>query len=74
MDFWRASSLEDQIDVAAGRQEADLVLKGGHVFNVFLKTWEDADIAISGSKIVGIGNYTGKHILDVTGLYLTPGC
>ena len=73
MDFWRASSLEDQIDVAAGRQEADLVLKGGHVFNVFLKTWEDADIAISGSKIVGIGNYTGKHILDVTGLYLTPG-
>ena len=25
MDFWRASSLEDQIDVAAGRQEADLV-------------------------------------------------
>ena len=33
MDFWRASSLEDQIDVAAGRQEADLVLKGGHVFN-----------------------------------------
>ena len=40
---------------------------------MFLKTWEDADIAISGSKIVGIGNYTGKHILDVTGLYLTPG-
>lgn len=73
MDFWRASSLEDQIDVAAGRQEADLVLKGGHVFNVFLKNWEDADIAISGSKIVGIGNYTGKHVLDVTGLYLTPG-
>ena len=57
----------------AGRQEADLVLKGGHVFNVFLKTWEDADIAISGSKIVGIGNYMGKQNLDVTGLYLTPG-
>ena len=73
MDFWRASSLEEQIDVAAGRQEADLVLKGGHVFNVFLKTWEDADIAISGSKIVGIGSYTGKQNLDVTGLYLTPG-
>ena len=73
MDFWRASSLEDQIDVAAGRQEADLVLIGVHVFNVFLKNWEDADIAISGSKIVGIGNYTGKHVLDVTGLYLTPG-
>ena len=73
MDFWRASSLEEQIDVAAGRQEADLVLKGGHVFNVFLKTWEDADVAISGNKIVGIGDYTGKEEIDVTGLYLTPG-
>ena len=73
MDFWRASSVEEQIDVAAGRQDADLVLKGGHVFNVFLKTWEDADIAISGSKIVGIGKYEGKQVLDVTGLYLTPG-
>ena len=73
MDFWRASSLEEQIDAAAGRQDADLVLKGGHVFNVFLKTWEDADVAISGNKIVGIGKYSGKEEIDVTGLYLTPG-
>ena len=67
MDFWRASSLEEQIDTAAGRQDADLVLKGGHVFNVFLKTWEDADVAISGNKIVGIGKYSaapaiGAHL------------
>jgi len=73
MDFWRASTLEEQIDVAAGRQEADLVFKGGHVFNVFLKTWEDVDVAVSGSKIVGIGEYRGKQEIDVTGLYLTPG-
>ena len=73
MDFWRASPLEDQIGVALGQQEADLVLKGGHVFNVFLKTWEDADVAVSGNKIVGIGEYKGKEEIDVTGLYLTPG-
>ena len=73
MDFWRATTVEEQIDAAMGRQEADLVLKGGHVFNVFLKTWEDADVAISGSKIVGIGEYEGKQVIDVTGLYLTPG-
>ena len=73
MDFWRASPLEDQIGAALGQQEADLVLKGGHVFNVFLRTWEDADVAISGNKIVGIGDYKGKEEIDVTGLYLTPG-
>lgn len=73
MDFWRATTLEEQIDTAMGRQEADLVLKGGNVFNVFLKTWEVADVAISGSKIVGIGQYKGRQEIDVTGLYLTPG-
>ena len=73
MNFWRATPLEDQISAALGQQEADLVLKGGHVFNVFLRTWEDADVAISGNKIVGIGDYKGKEEIDVTGLYLTPG-
>ena len=73
MDFWRATTLEEQIDTAMGRQEADLVLKGGNVFNVFLKTWEVADVAISGSKIVGIGQYKGRQEIDVKGLYLTPG-
>ena len=73
MNFWRATPLEDQISAALGQQEADLVLKGGHVLNVFLRTWEDADVAISGNKIVGIGDYKGKEEIDVTGLYLTPG-
>ena len=73
MDFWRATPLEDQISAALGQQEANLVLKGGHVFNVFLRSWEDADVAISGNKIVGIGEYKGKEEIDVTGLYLTPG-
>ena len=73
MDFWRATTLEEQIDTAMGRKEADLVLKGGNVFNVFLKTWEVADVAISGSKIVGIGQYKGRQEIDVKGLYLTPG-
>ena len=73
MDFWRATTLEEQIDTAMGRQEADLVLKGGNVFNVFLKTWEVADVAISGSKIVGIGQYKGRQEINVKGLYLTPG-
>ena len=73
MDFWRATTLEEQIDTAMGRLEADLVLKGGNVFNVFLKTWEVADVAISGSKIVGISQYKGRQEIDVTGLYLTPG-
>lgn len=73
MDTIQKSELEKRIDVASGLLEADLVLKGGQVFNVFTGAWERADIAVCGDKIAGIGSYAGKKELDVTGLYLTPG-
>ena len=65
--------LKNRIAMAAALESADLVLKGGRVFNVFTKSWETADVAICGHTIVGIGSYQGKKELDVTGLYLTPG-
>lgn len=67
------NDLEKYIDTASGLLAADLVLKGGQVFNVFTGKWEQADIAVCGSRIAGIGSYMGKKELDVTGLYLTPG-
>ena len=43
------------IDVAAGREKADLVLKNGSYVNVFSGTIEKGDIAIAAGKIVGVG-------------------
>lgn len=62
-----------KIRQAAGEAQADLVLKGGKVFNVFTGQWEKADVALSGSTIVGLGTYEGKKQLSVEGKYLTPG-
>lgn len=59
--------------VARGDVDADLVLKGGFVFNGFTGEWEVGDVAIIGDTIAGIGNYKGKKELDVTGKYVTPG-
>lgn len=73
MKYCRETSLEEQIRIAAGEEPAGLVLKGGHVFNVFTREWEDVDVAISGNKVVGLGSYRGKEEIDVTGKYLTPG-
>lgn len=59
--------------VARGDVDADLVLKGGFVFNGFTGEWEVGDVAIIGDTIAGIGSYKGKKELDVTGKYVTPG-
>lgn len=59
--------------VARGDEPADLVLKGGFVFNGFTGEWEVGDVAIVGDTIAGIGSYKGKKELDVTGKYVTPG-
>ncbi len=58
---------------ARGDEPADLVLKGGFVFNGFTGEWEVGDVAIIGDTIAGIGSYKGKKELDVTGKYVTPG-
>lgn len=73
MRFCNECSLKEIIPTAKGERPADLVLKGGHVFNVFTRSWEEADVAIKGNKIVGVGEYSGEEEIDVSGKYLTPG-
>lgn len=67
-------ALTEKIAVGAGTHIADLVFKGGQIFNVFTGSWEKADLAISGTAIAGIGTgYRGIQEYDVSGCYLTPG-
>jgi adenine deaminase len=66
-------SVEELIAVAAGESEADLVLRGGKVVNVFSGEIYAADVAILGNRIAGVGSYSGKETVDVTGKYVCPG-
>ena len=55
------------IDVAAGRKPADLVLKNGRVVNVFTEETYEADVAIVGERIAGVGSYEGRETVDLGG-------
>lgn len=61
-----------QIQVARGTEPADLVLKNGAIVNVFTEALEQADVAICGDRIVGIGMYDGKREIDCTGRFIAP--
>lgn len=61
------------IQSARGNLPADLLLKNGRVVNVFTGEIEETSVAISGSRIVGLGDYDAKKITDLKGAYIAPG-
>ena len=68
------ADLEQRIAQGRGDAPADLVLRGGQVFDVVTGDMIVGDVAICGDTIVGIGaDYEGREIVDVSGLTLVPG-
>ena len=64
--------------VAAGKRDADRVLRGGKVLNVHTGRISRADVAIAGRRIAAVGDVLhavgpGTEIVDCSGLYLLPG-
>jgi adenine deaminase len=66
--------LADRIEQGRGLVPADLVLKGGRVFDLITGDLVETDVAICGDTIVGVfGTYEGRQVLDVSGQVLVPG-
>ena len=64
------------IQVARGKQPADMVFRNGQVVNVFTSEVYTADVAVHGGMIAGIGPsgaYQGQQVVDLKGQYLVPG-
>jgi len=62
------------IAVAKGELPADLILANAKVVNVFTGEVESGNVAISGDRIAGVGDYhQAKQVLDLGGKYLAPG-
>ncbi len=61
------------ISAAAGREPADLVLKNATFVNVFSNELSRGDIAVAEGLIVGIGTYSGRNEVDMSGKIVLPG-
>lgn len=69
----RREQLRRRMEVATGRQRADLVLKNATYVNVFSNELLVADIAVCDGVVVGIGSYQGRQEIDMTGKVVCPG-
>ena len=63
------------VAVAAGREEGDLLLRGGCVVDVFTNEVHRADVLVAGRLIAAVGRDLGgaREVVDVRGSYVAPG-
>jgi len=67
-------NLKELISVARGEIPADLLLKNARIVNTFIGEIEQADVAIYGDRIAGVGDYgKAREIIDLQGRFLAPG-
>ncbi|WP_128253438.1 adenine deaminase [Falsirhodobacter deserti] len=68
------TDLARRIDQGRGLMPADIVLKGGRMFDLITGDLVETDIAICGDRIVGtFGRFEGTREIDCTGRILVPG-
>ena len=74
MDIAPKAALAARIAQGRGQEPADLVLKGGLVFDLITGDLVPTDVAVCGDTIVGVfGTYHGRREIDVAGQILVPG-
>ncbi len=61
------------IEVASGRRQAELCIKGCRLVNVFTGEIEENDLAIHDGLIAGLGDYDGQVIFRADGMFICPG-
>ena len=69
----KAAAKQQLMNVAMGRERADLVLKNAVYINVFTNELSQGDIAVKNGVIAGIGHYDGVEELDMQGKIVAPG-
>jgi adenine deaminase len=69
-----AAFLARAIEQGRGLAEADVVLKGGRIFDLISGELVKSDVAICGDRVVGThGDYRGGREFDVSGKIVVPG-
>ncbi len=62
------------IKTARGEEPAELLLKNARVVNVFSGEIEETGVAITHSRITGLGDdYPAQRVVDLQGHYIAPG-
>jgi len=71
----KASQISELIDAALGRTELDLIIRAGHILDVYQGEWFEGDIGIKSGRIVSLGHVAGRanNELNASDKWIVPG-
>jgi len=69
----KVETLKKGIDISLNKKKIDLLLKNAKLINTFSGDIYKTDIAVHDGKIVGFGSYDAKNVIDLKGMYVSPG-
>lgn len=64
--------LQHKLAVARGEAAAELLFKNAQLVNVFSGEIYPANVAVDDGRVVGIGEYEAREVVDLNGAYLAP--
>jgi adenine deaminase len=64
--------IQHKLSVARGEAPAELLFKNTQLVNVFSGEIHDANVAVDDGRVIGLGDYDAKEIIDLEGAYLAP--
>jgi adenine deaminase len=64
--------IRQKLGIARGEQPAELLFKNARLVNVLSGEIHDANVAVEDGRVVGIGDYRAKRVINLRGAYLAP--
>ena len=65
-------NLQQKLAIARGEQPAELLFKNAHLVNVLSGEIHRTHVAVEDGRVVGLGDYEGRTVVDLAGAYLAP--
>jgi adenine deaminase len=65
-------NVSQKLSIARGEHPAELLFKNAKLVNVLSGEIHPANIAVDDGRIVGIGDYKARKVIDLRGAYLAP--
>ena len=65
-------NVQQKLSIARGEQPAELLFKNAKLVNVLSGEIHPANVAVDDGRVVGIGDYKARKVINLRGAYLAP--
>ena len=65
-------NVQHKLSIARGERPAELLFQKANLVNVLSGEIYRAHVAVEDGRVVGLGDYEGKRVIDLAGAYLAP--